>query len=57
MMKAAIARRKPRDLTELRDVLEQEWYALSPQSLSNLVMSMPGRLAKIQANRGGYTGY
>jgi transposase len=57
-MKKQVSCRKPSSLPELRSAILQVWTAGIPQSLcQSLISSLPRRLAKVIASKGGITGY
>ena len=58
-LKRAVRRRINQNTTlgALYQLLQEEWAALPPQSLSNLIDSMPDRCNQVLMNNGGYTSY
>lgn len=48
---------QPSNLGELAQALQEEWQALTPQTLQSLVESMPRRMAAVIQARGGHTKY
>ena len=56
-LKKRVASRVPRTYEEFEAVVKEEWAKLSADYCRKLIMSMPNRIGRIQANRGGHTGY
>jgi transposase len=49
--------RSPRTMDGLKRIIREEWSAIKPELIHELVESMPRRLEAIRAARGGYTKY
>jgi len=56
-LKKRVASRAPRSYEELEAVIADEWAKLPVDYCRKLITSMPNRVGRIQANRGGHTGY
>lgn len=56
-MKAALQRRPPSSLQDLKRRLLEEWAALSPEYIKKVIASMPNRLEEVIKHQGGPTKY
>ena len=58
-LKEALKKRadRPSSLDQLFDHVKEEWAKLPKELLSNLVVSMPRRIAAVIKNKGGHSGY
>ena len=57
-MKAQVAQKRPKTLSELDRILEEVWYnGIAAGTLKNLINSMPERVKAVIKSRGGSTKY
>jgi hypothetical protein len=47
----------PRSLKQLEEVLQEEWYKIRLESVQNLYVSIPRRIAAVSKAKGGPTPY
>ena len=57
VLKSKFEQRKPWNIAELWDVITTEWKNIEPSTCTNLVHSMPRRLAAVINNQGSHTKY
>ena len=58
VMKAQVAQKRPKTLSELDRILEEVWYnGIAAGTLKNLINSMPERVKAVIKSRGGSTKY
>jgi len=55
LLKYRIQKHKPKNLIELRRVIEEEWEALEPSDYLKYIESMPERCQAVIDNNGGHT--
>jgi len=49
--------RRPRNLGELWEVAQEEWYSITPEQIQHLYHSIPRRLEALRKAKGWYTKY
>jgi len=57
LLKVKVAKRKPKNIQELSDIIKDEWSKMNKPMILSLVHSMPDRLSKVIRNNGGKTDY
>ncbi|KAI8116222.1 Transposable element Tcb1 transposase [Lucilia cuprina] len=56
-LKKRVAKRKPKSIATLKEVVTEEWYNIEPEFCKKLVESIPRRLEAVIRNRGKSTKY
>lgn len=56
-LKTKISDKKPRNLLELRKLINVDWIKIEPDCCRELVESIPHRLCLLKAAKGGHTGH
>lgn len=57
VLKRKVSERKPKNITELKEVIQEEWKGISTETCQTLVYSMPRRICAVLNNKGGHTKY
>lgn len=56
-LKTKVAARKPRNVHDLREIIQEEWLLIEPSYCLKLVGSMTRRLCLLSSRSGGYIGH
>ncbi|KAA2236352.1 hypothetical protein F0L68_41795 [Solihabitans fulvus] len=57
VLKRKVEEKKPRNIQQLKQAVEDEWMSIQPATSANLVESMPRRLDAVISNIGSQTKY
>ena len=57
IVKQAVDKQKPSNCERLKDLITQEWNNISPETIENLLISMPKRIETVLKKKGGHSKY
>lgn len=57
MLKLRVSESRPKNIHELKQIIEEKWQLFSIDKCKKLTLSLPNRLAKMSLNNGDHCSY